>query len=104
MNRDRGSVTAEFALLFPAVIGVFLVLIQLLALQVERVQLAQVAGVAARAASHLMPYREAQKLVKQISSDVDLEISHDAEVVCATVTKAGLMKLQETICTRMQGL
>lgn len=104
MKEDRGSVTAELAVVLPSVIGIFLVLLQVLSMQVERVQLAQAAGVAARASSHLVAYIEVQNLVSRIAPGLTLEIEQDAELTCATVSKQGLFKLQETICTRSQGM
>lgn len=104
MRSDRGSVTAEFAVVLPAVIGVFLFLLQALSMQVERVQLAQAAGVAARASSHLMAYIEVQTMVSRMSLGAKLEINQDAELTCATVIKPGLFKVKETICTRSQGM
>lgn len=104
MSRETGSVTAEFALLLPAVIAVFMLMLQLLALQVERVQLAQAAGLAARASSHLVDHIEVQQLVRKIAPDATLIIEQDAELICATVTKPGLLVLAEKICTRVQGM
>lgn len=103
MKSEAGSVTAEFAVTLPAVLSVFALLFSLLGLQVERVQLVTTSGVAARAASHLMTDIEVQVLVAKLAPGSTVQVSHDAEVVCASVTKNLLISITEKICTRMQG-
>lgn len=103
MQSERGSVTAEFAVLLPVFVIAAIGFAQLGSLQVSRAQLAVTASVAARAASHLMNDIEVNLLATRLSPNSALKIEHDAEVVCATVTQKSLIEISEKICTRMQG-
>lgn len=104
MRGERGSVTAEFAIVFPAAIALLLLGLSVLGLQLQRVQLVTTASVAARAASHLMPYIDVKNLVEKMNPGSSLKIEENSEVVCAEVSKTLLIEVREKICTRMQGL
>ncbi|MFM6980825.1 MAG: TadE/TadG family type IV pilus assembly protein [Micrococcales bacterium] len=102
-NTERGSVTAEFAILIPSIIGLLLFCLQVFGWQLERIQLVNTAGIAARAASHLMTDIEVNALVAKLSPGAVLKLEVDAEVVCARVSQNRFIELSEKLCTRMQG-
>lgn len=103
MSSDRGSITAELAVVLPTAVATFLFMAQLGSWQLERSQLVVAAGAAARAASHLQTDIEVANLVAKIVPGAGVNITVDAEIVCASVTKSGFVPLTEKICTRVQG-
>lgn len=109
-NSERGSVTAEFALVLPAVCMVLAIAIGGLGLQVERIGLVGAASNAARALARGEPNNQAVDAA--LPRGVSAQISHQGHLVCVTVYKEvsimalpeALFRIEETQCSRMAGL
>ncbi len=109
-NSERGSVTAEFALVLPAVCMVLAIAIGGLGLQVERICLVGLASNAARSIARGEP--ENQVVGDSLSHGVSAQVSNQGNLVCVTAYKEvsimalpeALFRIEETQCSRMGGL
>ena len=105
LQQDRGSATAELAILIPVAMTLVLGLLAVSSAQLDRVKLIQAASVAVRAASHLESVAKVKRLVQKIAPGSKVSIESDAEVICAKVSKVELaVELSEKFCSRVQGM
>lgn len=114
---DRGSVTAELAMAFPAVSLVIAITLGAFALQIERMKLIDVAATAARATARGESQENILDLIKEMT---DAESAEEIEIVfetrenmsCAVLSRgfqipgldAMVFDLAETQCARKMGL
>ena len=109
LDRDIGSVTAEFVLLLPGVILILVLALSLLSLQIQRVQLVQLAADGARLAAIGGTDNELQELVTETNLSVDTGINYKNQMVCYQVSLVkkifwiGLLPISETQCARKTG-
>lgn len=101
MRLDRGSVTAELAVLLPVVVVLLGLVLSTLPAQFHRANLIQAAAAAARAEAMHQSDSEIEALVEQIVADGKVQLWGSGKVVCAKVSSNGI---SETICTRASGL
>ncbi|MEO0048825.1 MAG: hypothetical protein RL556_157 [Actinomycetota bacterium] len=105
LHQDRGSATAELAILIPVAMTLVLGLLAVSSAQLDRVKLIQAASVAVRAASHLEPVTNVKVIIEKIAPGSKFSIESDAEVICAKVSKVELVvELSEKFCSRVQGM
>lgn len=96
---DRGSVTAEFAMLIPAMVLILTTFLSALNLQLERIRLVQLSSDAARAAGR-------GDVVVQPGDSTELVTYEQGELVCVRATKqatAFKLTLNEKTCARANG-
>jgi hypothetical protein len=84
-HRERGSVTAEFATVIPAVLLVLAACLTGLQLSGQQLRLQQVAAMAARSVGRGEPVGEAAGLVPGPT----LRVEHRGELACVTASTAG---------------
>jgi hypothetical protein len=84
-HRERGSVTAEFATVIPAVLLVLAVCLAGLQLSSKQVRLQQVAAMAARSVARGEPVSVAAGLVPGTT----LRLEHRGELACVTASAVG---------------
>jgi hypothetical protein len=84
-HRERGSVTAEFATVIPAVLLVLAVCLAGLQLSSKQVRLQQVAAMAARSVARGEPVSGAAGLVPGTT----LRVEHRGELACVTASAVG---------------
>jgi len=84
-HRERGSVTAEFATVIPAVLLVLAACLAGLQLSSQQLRLQQVAAMAARSVARGEPVGEAAGLVQGTT----LRVEHRGELACVTASTAG---------------
>lgn len=106
---EYGSVTAEFVLLLPGVIMILLLALSLLSLQIQRVQLVQLAADGARLVAIGGTDNELQELVAETNFSVDTGINYKNQMVCYQVSLVkkifwiGILPISETQCARKTG-
>ena len=109
-HRDLGSVTAEFAIILPAVILILLTGIQVLGLQTSRVKLIDLAAESARAIARGEDPSLVDELVAERSVGTKAEIQFLDLSVCVVVSTnsriGGLLEIpiSERACARKSGL
>jgi len=112
---EDGSVTAEFAVILPAVFLVLLFALSALAIQASRIGLIELSAEASRALARGEQLEVARSLIDQAAQGVaiKLEIDHTELMVCVTLVKSvqisllgGLVPLNvsERQCARKSGL
>lgn len=92
---ERGSVTAEFAILLPAVMLLFGFLLGLLAMKFEQIRLVEVSAQAGRALARGEPFAEVALRVGEVAPGGVLTVHERAasessalpNLICATVSK-----------------
>lgn len=108
-NAERGSVTAEFAVVMPAVIAVMLVMLAAFSIQVQIFELSQQAAIAARAFGRGEPLELIEGWFK---GKVQVEFEQRGQLVCATALRqvtlpgfaAATMPIAAEHCARESGL
>lgn len=108
MTGDRGSATAEFAVLFPVAVAVMGAALLGVQGQLQQINLAQLAPIAARALAHGKPPEQVQLMLG--SPAPALVLAHRDGLLCATLSLPyslgwlGATKLSQTACAAEQGL
>jgi len=109
---DHGSVTAEFAVVLPAVILILIVALQVLSFQSARMGLIELAAESARAVARGEDSTVVESLVKDavVNPKPTWVIQHKDFELCVEFTQnqslagLGLINLVETQCARKSGL
>ena len=115
MNRapeDAGAVTAEFAVVLPAVFMILAVSVLSISAQVERLKMVSVAGMISRAAARGEPAETLNQVFAGLLEGRNWQISNQGLFVCVELTRqVGLsslpdfgLRLAETQCARKMGL
>lgn len=99
LKTQTGSVTAEFAVVLPAVLLVACTLIGGLALGALKIQTTYASGVLARASGR---GEDLDALAKSLG--VTFKVQHLAELVCVRAIRPAWFTLDEKSCTRKGGL
>lgn len=108
MAGDRGSATAEFAVLFPAAVAVMGAALLGVQGQLQQINLAQLAPIAARALAHGKSLEQVQLMLG--SPAPALVVAHRDGLLCATLSQRhslgwlGVSKIEQTACAAEQGL
>lgn len=108
MSGDRGSATAEFAVLFPAAVAVMGASLLGVQGQLAQIHLAQLAPIAARALAHGKPVAQVQLMLG--SPVPGLRVVQRNGLLCATLTTPhqlgwlGVAQITQTACAAQQGL
>lgn len=107
---DKGSITAEFALVIPAVLLVFLLSVSVMSLQSKRVAAVELAATSSRALAR----GESEAVLNQIFAETNLKLTREINYrelsVCVCVSWQselfwlGMMHLSEEQCARKSGL
>lgn len=106
---DFGSITAEFAMVLPAVLLILTLSLSALSVQAQRMNLIELSAIGSRALAR----GEGEFLVKQLleqSRDVKYEISYEELMVCLKLSSAwevfglGSVPISEKQCSRKSGL
>lgn len=84
LKDDRGSVTAEFAVVMPAVMGAMLVMLAAFSIQVQKFELSQQAAIAARAFGRGEPLELIESWFK---GKVQVEFEQRGQLLCATALR-----------------
>lgn len=108
-NDDRGSVTAEFAIVLPAVISVVLMMLAAFSIQVQKFELSQQAAIAARAFARAEPLELIESWFK---GKVQVEFEQRGQLLCATTQRqvilfgmgAAPIPMSAEHCARESGL
>lgn len=109
LSIERGSVTAEFVLLLPGVIMILVLALSLLSLQIQRVQLVELAAAGARLAAIGGTDNELQEMVSETNLSVRTGINYKDQMVCYQVALdknifwIGSLPISETQCARKTG-
>lgn len=85
VRRERGSVTAEFATVIPAVLLVLAACLSGMQLSTQQIRLQQVAATAARSVARGEPPGAASAIVR----GANLRVEHRGELVCVTASALG---------------
>lgn len=88
-DRDRGSVTAEFAVALPAIALVLAACLASVQLVGEQVRLTDAAADAARALGRGESAGAAGAIADRVSGGAALAVTDDGEFVCATLRAPG---------------
>jgi len=106
---DRGSVTAEFALVLPAVLLILLMALSALTAQAQRMNLVELSAVGARALARGEDEITLKQLLDQ-TKGVEYEIVHKNMFICLKLTVdwrlfwLGSFPIAEQQCSRKSGL
>ena len=108
-DRELGSVTAEFAIILPAVILILITGIQVLGIQSSRVKVIGLAAESARAIARGEDQLLVDSLIAERAFGSKVEIQHldlSVCVVISTSSKIGMLDLpiSEKACARKSGL
>ena len=108
-QRERGSVTLEFAVLLPAVLVLAAVIMSLTAVSTAQIRGTDAARQAARMAAVGEPTAQITAAVRQITSPAaDLDLQNDGQWVRITVSQPvklwGQLNLGITVQSRAQAL
>ncbi|GAA3913056.1 TadE family type IV pilus minor pilin [Microbacterium invictum] len=80
---ERGSVTAEFAVIVPAVVMIIVLTVATLAGASRQIRLEQAAAQAARLASRGETDARVHAALAQVGGDATVRMSDDGDLVCA---------------------
>jgi hypothetical protein len=107
---DGGSVTAEFAIILPAVLMILLLALSVLSFSLARVKVVELAGAGARALAR----GESVQIVEQMLTEANLkakpEVITENFLVCLKLTtkqeifQLGILSFTEQACSRRAGL
>ena len=106
---ERGSVTAEFAIVMPAIMGLVLVMLSAFSIQIQKFQMMQQAATAARAFARGEPV---DLIENWFSANTEIELVESGQFVCANaIRKVKLLGLEAASieiatqhCARESGL
>lgn len=90
---ERGSVTAEFAVVLPAVVLLIALAAATLSAAGRQVALEQAAGQAARLAARGESAARVREVARQLAPVASLSVSRDGELVCITVSAPAAVPL-----------
>ena len=88
-DRDRGSVTAEFAVALPAIALVLAACLASVVLVAQQVRLTDAAADAARALGRGESAAEAGAIADRVSGGSSLSVTEDGTFVCVTLSAPG---------------
>ena len=88
-ERERGSVTAEFAVALPAIALVLAACLASVQLAAQQVRLTDAAADAARALGRGESEADAAAIADRVSGGAALSAATDGQFVCATLTSSG---------------
>jgi hypothetical protein len=107
---DGGSVTAEFAIILPAVLMILLLALSVMSFSLARVKVVELAGTGARALAR----GESVQIVEQMLTEANLkanpEVITENFLVCLRLTtkqeifQLGILSFTEQACSRKAGL
>lgn len=103
MRGDRGSVTAEFAVVLPAVLLVLVLCVGSASVSVERIAVQSAAAAAARAAARGEAGGSAVEAASHASRGASVGLRRDGDFVCATVTADATFAAARTVGIRVSG-
>ena len=106
---ELGSVTAEFAIVMPAIMGLVLVMLSAFSIQIQKFQMMQQAATAAKAFARGEPV---ELIDSWFSANTDIEFAESGQFVCANaIRKVKLLGLEAASieiatqhCARESGL
>lgn len=108
-NSERGSVTAEFALLIPAVLGLFVVLFSAFSVQLQRFEMQADASTAARALARGEDQQFVLNWLAEVAPKFEVSLNLNAESSCVSLVSANnvaggdFWQLSEKSCARNLG-
>jgi len=83
---ERGSVTAEFAVVLPAVVLVLVLAVSALGATGRQVRLEQAAAQAARLAARGEPDARVRAVAAAVAGPVSVDVRADGDLVCVSLT------------------
>ncbi|RWZ68453.1 hypothetical protein ELQ92_04360 [Labedella populi] len=101
-RRDRGSVTAEFAVTLPAVLLVLVVCVGAASVSVQRIEVEGAAAAAARVLAR-GDRSVAPTTVARLARNARLSSKRDGDFVCATVTAQARFAVAHSIGVEVVG-
>lgn len=99
---ERGSITAEFAVVLPAVLLVLVLCVGSASVSVQRIVVQSAAAAAARAAARGESGGSAQEAASRAGGG-SVSIRRDGDFVCATVTADASFAAARTVGIRISG-
>ncbi|RUQ86821.1 TadE family type IV pilus minor pilin [Labedella gwakjiensis] len=102
MHNERGSITAEFAVVLPAVLLVLVLCVGSASVAVQRIAVQSAAAAAARAVARGEAGGSAEGAVSRAGGG-SVSIRRDGDFVCATVTSEVAFAAARTVGIRVSG-
>jgi hypothetical protein len=100
---ERGSVTAEFAVVLPAVLLVLVLCVGSASVSVQRIAVQSAAASAARVAARGEAGGSAEAVASRVGSGAAVTLRRDGDFVCATVSAGASFAAARTVGIRVSG-